>query len=46
MKNAFKTAYPTGDHNNVEPEYGICKLEHFAGLAMQARLLIVRLMGI
>jgi hypothetical protein len=28
-------AYPTGDHNNIEPEYGISKLEYFAGIAMK-----------
>lgn len=29
------SAYPTGDHRDVEPNYGISKREYFAGLAMQ-----------
>ncbi len=35
MRNAFASVHPTGNHNNIQPEYGICKLEYFAGIAMQ-----------
>ncbi|MCW3111308.1 MAG: hypothetical protein JWQ09_5814 [Segetibacter sp.] len=30
-----QSAFPTGDHSNVQPEYGISKLEYFSGIAMQ-----------
>lgn len=36
--NGNQTAYPTGDHNNVEPEYGISKREYFSALFMQGYL--------
>jgi len=35
MENSLQSAYPTGDHRGVQPEYGISKLEYFAGIAMQ-----------
>lgn len=31
-------AHPTGDHSNIEPDYGLTKREYFAAIAMKGLL--------